>query len=605
MQYTLIANSADPEVEERTIDGDRYLVAKGVTFIRSMELAGGYVPEQSVANSAPAWDGDPLTINHPKNLPTRPWYDPSHQGFYVAANTLSSEHQRRKVVGHAEDPTRNDDASVDVNLAVNADRLEAIADGDAVATEDEDAARELLDALENEEPFDVSSQYIPQPLPPGEYDGEHRDEVEAIANTDSIALLPTKPGVCSLEDGCGFKPQQATANTDGRVVRAPVANAAAGADDPFDGREAGGEAQDSATGMHANASNYALTDVSPDDVDEWTDEDWDGGDVVASLPNPSEDNDAGDLLDATHAVHPTGEEARDAKDNWKLPFRAGPDAPVNTRALVAINAALSGARGGVEGIGQNVAEDVTEWTEEMLEAAPADRYGSIEDGEPSANTLLDLGRRFASALGLTDAPFANEPAESGADVEGVPSANDSDPATGRDSDMKRDTLIDEITSNSKIERDSLEGMGDQCLQATHEHVVANTENEGDGENEDEQTSDDGGSGGETLADMTVDDLAGALDDQGFVTEDDLGEAVANAQEQSEKEQRVKRIIANSSEYGEDDKDALMDTPEGVLEDIESGVSSNSTLPGATSAADRATANATGGEDADEYPDGTI
>ncbi|SNZ18158.1 hypothetical protein SAMN06269185_3269 [Natronoarchaeum philippinense] len=602
MHYTLIANSVDPEqVEERTIDGDRHLVAKNVTFIRPMELAGGYVPEQSVANSAPAWDEQPLTINHPKNLPDRPWYDDDHGGFYVSAN--DEEVRRRKVIGHAENPSLNDDGSVSADLAHNADRLEAIANGEAVAREDAEAATELLEALENGDPFDVSSQYFPQPLPPGEYDGEHREEVEAIANADSIAILPTKPGVCSLEDGCGFKPQQATANAG--VVRAPVANADQ-ADDPH-GEDLGRDS----TG---NATNYSLTDVSPDDVDEWTDDEWDGSDAIAGLPNPSEDNEAGDLLDATHAVHPTGESNRDAKANWKLPFRTAPDAPVNTRALVAIDAALSGGRGGVEGLGQNVADDVSEWVGEMLEAAPDDIFGSTDDGEPSANTLLSLGKRVASTIGLTGSS-GDEPAESGtesgvpeggyetAPTDSNPDRGSSDPGDDPGATMERDTLIKQITANSEIKRESLEGMGDACLQSTHEHIVANAGGDGNGDDDDDNGQATN-TGGQTIADLTVDELGNELADQGFVTEDSLEDVVANAQQQTEKEQRVERIVANSAEYDEDDKDDLMDTPESVLADIETGLSSNSTLPGATGAADRATANA-GGDDADEYPDGTI
>lgn len=595
MNYTLIANSVDPDqVEERTIGGDRHLIAKDVTFIRPMELAGGYVPEQSVANSVPAWDEQPLTINHPKNLPDRPWYDPDHGGFYVSANR-DEDVRRRKVIGHAENPTRNDDGSVSADLAHNAERLEAIANGEAVAHEDAEAATELLEALENGDPFDVSSQYFPQPLPPGEYDGEHREEVEAIANADSIAILPTKPGVCSLEDGCGFKPQQATANAD--VVRAPVANAAG--DDPTGASSSGRDTT-------ANATDYSLTDVEPDDVDDWTDDEWDGSDAIASLPNPSEGNDAADLLDATHAVHPTDESNRDAKDNWKLPFRTAPDAPVNTRALVAIAAALSGARGGVEGIGDNVRKDVLEWADEMLADAPDDLFGAREGDEMSSNTLSELGRRLVSAFWPTGTATETIGAATGSGPESPVGAEEdsatgnTDPADPGDT-MQRDKLIDEITSNSKITRESLEGMGDTCLQNTHEHVVANADDDG-GDNGGQETNDGGAA---TLADMTVDDLAGALDEQGFVTEDDLGEAVANAQEQTEKEQRVERIVANSAEYDSDDKETLLETPESVLEDIEAGLSSNGTLPGAAGAADRATANAAGGEDPDDYSDGTI
>ncbi|PCR89312.1 hypothetical protein [Natrinema ejinorense] len=498
MHYTLIANSVDPDqVEERTINGDRHLVAKDVTFIRPMELAGGYVPEQSVANSAPDWDRSPLTINHPKNLPDRPWYDPDHDGFYVSANR-DDEVRQRKVVGHAENPSRNGDGSVDADLAVNVDRVEAIADGEAVANEDAEAAEALLDALENGDPFDVSSQYFPQPLPPGTYDGAHRDQAEAIANADSIALLPTKSGVCSLEDGCGFKPQQATANAD--VVRAPVANA---------------------------------------DVDDWSD-------AAADDPETGEDTVEG------NTNLPDGVETRDGREAAKT---------------------IAHSNGG------------------------ADLTDGLDLDNPDDETKQSLGERLLTMLGWDsdDEETSNEPAESGVDVGSTPAANSSDPADEPGSTMdNREQLINEITSNSAITAESLEDACDERVELIHEDVTANTDPTGNG-----------GSSGDTLADMSVDDLAGALADQGFVTEDGLEDVVANAQEQSEKEQRVERIVANSSEYDEDDKETLLETPEPVLEDIEAGVSSNATLPGASGAAGRATANAAGGDDLDDYSDGTI
>jgi hypothetical protein len=564
----IVTNSVDTDqVVERTIDGDRHLVAKDVTFIRPQRLSNGYVPRKHVEASANAWDGEPLGVNHPRDS----------RGRAVSYNSPIGE---QTIVGHARTPTENPDGSVSADLAVNVERAEELG-GEAL---------DVVDALENGDPLEVSSQYFADELDAGVYDGQHREEVEGNLTPDGIALLPNKQGVCSLPD-CGFDPSGVTANADG--LRVPTQ-----ADDPH-----GEDLGDDGTAMHANATDYSSTDVSPEDVDDWTDDEWDGSDTIANLPNPSEDTDAGDLLDATHAVHPTGESNRDAKGNWKLPFRTAPDAPVNTRALVAIDAALSGSRGGVEGIGDNVRTDVTEWVGEMLDAAPDELFGSTMEGEPSANTLVELGRQVAATLGLTDGPGGDEPAESGADTGTDSPADDSDPADEPGTTMERDKLIDEITANSKIERDSLEGMGDQCLQNTHDHVVANAD-----EDDDENTTDSGsgaGAGGQTLADMTVGDLASALDDQGFVTEDDLGEAVANAQQQSEKEQRVERIIANSAEYDAEDKETLLGTPDPVLEDIESGLSSNAALPGATGAAGQATANAQGGDDLDDYSDGTI
>lgn len=564
MPKHIVTNSVDTEqVEVRTIDGDRHLVAKDVTFIRPQRLAGGYVPRKHVEASAEAWDGQPLGVNHPRD----------DKGRVVSYNSPIGE---QTVTGHARDPTANPDGSVTADLAVNADRAEELG-GEAL---------DVVDALENGDPLEVSSQYFADPLPAGVYDGQHREEVEGNLDPDGIALLPNKQGVCSLPD-CGFDPGGVTANADG--LRVPVANAET-SDDPSGASSSG---RDPST-MNANAIDYATTAVSPEDVDEWTDDEWDGDAAVAAMPNPSEDDDAPAALDATHAIHPTEDTDRDTKSAWKLPFRTAPDAPVNTRALVAIDAALSGGRGGVEGIGDNVRADVTDWVGKMLAEAPDDLFGATDDGDMSANTLVALGKSVAATLGLTGAPAVDEAAESANDAGGTPSANGSPPDDGGSNMTDRDELIDAITSNSELKRESLEGMGDQCLQTTHDHVVGDDPG-------------DGGTGPTGNGGDTTDDLAERLDtiESQMVTEDDLEDVVANATQQSEKEERVERIIANSAEYDADDKETLLDTPDAVLEDIEGGLSSNGTLPGRAGAAERATANAAGGDDLDEYPDGTI
>ena len=199
MQYQLVTNSVDTDqVEERVIDGDRHLVAKDVTFIRPMQLAGGYVPADHVAASADEWAGKPLTVNHPRD----------DSGCVVSANT---EIGKQITVGQALDPTRNADDSVDADLAVNADR----------AAELGGEAEDIVAALENGEPLNVSSQYFATPLAPGVYDGQHRANVEGNLTPDSIALLPNKKGRCTLPD-CGFDPSGVTANTEDTTLRVPV-----------------------------------------------------------------------------------------------------------------------------------------------------------------------------------------------------------------------------------------------------------------------------------------------------------------------------------------------------------------------------------------------
>jgi hypothetical protein len=136
---------------------------------------------------------------------------------------------------------------------------------------------------------------------------------------------------------------------------------------------------------------YEVTNVSPGDVgdDEWTDAEWDGSAAIAAAPNPSEDADAPAVLDAMMALNPADDEARDAKSSWGGPFRAEPGGPVNTRALVAIDGALDGARNGFAGLSDGVRENTSEWVQSMLEAAPDGLFGSVEAAEAAEHMAAD------------------------------------------------------------------------------------------------------------------------------------------------------------------------------------------------------------------------
>jgi len=100
-------------------------------------------------------------------------------------------------------------------------------------------------------------------------------------------------------------------------------------------------------------------------------------------------------LDATHVVHPTEDSARDDKSNWKFPFRAGPDDPTNTRALVAIK----GSRGveGAKGLSDSMKSQVESWANDLLEKAPDDMFGSITTNAEAEFSEGDLVKWETSA----------------------------------------------------------------------------------------------------------------------------------------------------------------------------------------------------------------
>jgi len=171
---------------------------------------------------------------------------------------------------------------------------------------------------------------------------------------------------------------------------------------------------------------YEVTNVAPEDVDEWTDDEWDGDAVEAELPSPSEVDDAPDVLDQTMALVPGDEEARDSKSSWKAPFRAGVDAPVNTRALVAIDGALSGARGGFDDVSEETADSLSDWTESMLAAAPDDLYG-VEEAEAAASESEVPGAGDAGSDDPAGASSSSRDADTDAAVD---EAADQDPESG-------------------------------------------------------------------------------------------------------------------------------------------------------------------------------
>lgn len=548
----LVTNSVDTDhVEETTIDGDRYLIARDVTFIQPQELAGGYVPAEHVAKSAPAWDGEELTVNHPRD----------NQGRVVSASTDIGQ---AITVGHARNPSRNADGSVSADLAVNADR----------AMEIGGEAEDIVDALETGDPLEVSSQYYAEDLPAGVYDGQYRSNVEGNLQPDSIALLPNKQGVCSLPD-CGFNPDgaAATANASERL-RVPVV-----ADDGPDGPED----DDPDDLMHSDLTpNVSVGGISfAGTADGTLDE--------ADIPN--DDYASHYVFDAdtksASSFPLVDAEDRLRRGNVAAAFRFRDDAPDRGELLDVLDAV------------NDRFEDPPIDPESLAEAMSANAMGLV------GNVLSFLGigdSDTADAGGKTATANrdGNEPAESGAD---------DDPTTESGSTMTdRDELIDEITSNSEIERASLEGMGDQCLQTTHDHIVGNDAADDDGT---DPTSD----GGDTNTDSPSDSTGGSagldavmsrldsLEDQ-MVTEDELEDVAANAREQSQKDELAERIVANSAEY-EEPSGVLDDYPtEEALRTKQQALESSGGLPGSG-----ATANMSVGGDSDpdteDVPSGVL
>lgn len=169
------------EIEYNEMNDKEWLVAP-VTLIKSMRLHKGYVPEEEVAKSAPAWNGIPLTLNHPRNA----------SGDIISAN--SPEVAEKTWLGHV----FNAQAREDDTMYVDGEAWFDIEN----ARELGGKAEQIVNDLEDSETISVSSSYFGDPLPTGNYDGEQRDQVRGHLKPDHVAVLPDKSGRCSIEDGC-------------------------------------------------------------------------------------------------------------------------------------------------------------------------------------------------------------------------------------------------------------------------------------------------------------------------------------------------------------------------------------------------------------------
>jgi len=572
----LVTNSVDTDnVRETTIGGDKHLVAEDVTFVRPMRLAGGYVPEDELRDSATRWSGVPLTVNHPRNDAGQP----------ISVNTETGQ---ELVVGHLRNPHDTPDGALSGDLAVNVESAEEMGG----------EAQDIVDALRNGETLEVSSQYFGEPLPSGNYDGAFREDVEGNLTPDSVALLPNKQGVCSVEDGCGFG-ATATANAEpsanqeeGDIVRwqsaggtaygqvietieegqfdeeitgdvtvtAPAAliqihrPAESGSWEPTETFVAHKTDNDTLTVINSFPSDFPRANAVTDAAEARSSLSLTADDAVTKAGVTYSDTAEGDLDESEipnegyepHYLYPG-----DTKSASSYPVVDG-DGVLRRENVVAAHDL--GCRG--------MCDDAEEHDRRVTELARQfdDVPEFAQDDNMSSNTdkVEDLVAKLADKVGIT----AND--ESGGNPD-------------------RETLIDEVVANSELESDDVDGIDDDCLTRLHDSVVGNsaeatesgggeTRTEGVEEPEapegtDEETEENEEETND-MEDEDIDKIVEAIDSR---IDEKIDEKISANREQREKEDKVDSIVANSAEYTEDDRDTLMDTPDSVLDDIEQSV----------------------------------
>ncbi|QLG64083.1 hypothetical protein HUG12_15660 [Halorarum salinum] len=223
------------------------------------------------------------------------------------------------------------------------------------------------------------------------------------------------------------------------------------------------------------------------------------------------------------------------------------------------------------------------------DADVADRQGLVSS--TVRGTLEALGLS-ASAVDETSIGAGNEGAESSAD-----------PQTPNMSDNTIETLV----ANHGFDEESLENMSDEDLERLEEAI------DGDGGTDPDGGSGDGDGGQQTstetddktLGEMTVDELGSALQEQGFVTEDNASDLVQNAQAQATKAEKVEEIVAKSDDFDEDDREDLMASADSLVEREHKRVRGElaAQIPANAGQAASLTAGATDDSVVDEYGTG--
>ena len=595
-----VANSVPPTQVRET--DDAYII-EDVPFIRPMRLAGGYVPKQSVRETSAQWDGVPATLNHPRDDAGRP----------VAANEQPETH-----LGTTEEPYY-DGEYVRGNIRLEKRELQGTGE-----------ASDIEAALQAGDPIDVSSQYASVDLPPGEYDGEQRQNAERIVRPDSVAILPNRTGVCSIEDGCGINPQLA-ANA---AVTVPMT------------RNAGeGQPNDNPFTMNAQYSEGDLVSWTWSDgtahgrvADVFADE----GTITRTIEGTEVSKDSDDAPvylvevwrgledDADGEGEFSGEALRKEGNHDLSAWDDPPDSAMSANAVTVDGVpipeqyafdnpgeAVEAAQElGFEGAGDEVTFTRGSGDETVFMPAPSPdelvtalrEEGEVEmnaagndgDDNPSANAAMNALRTLWSALG------------GGQSDDGVPPEDlATAPATANaGDDVDRDALIDDIVTNSALTEAALAERCNDGLEAIHADVMDGVETTangegGDGPSADNTDADDSDS--DTMSNDNDDDKIGLDDLSDEATDELVSRAEARIQanrEDEQKEELATEIIANSADYDSDDRETLVETPLGVLKDLKAKATSGTSgvpaggLSGNASVAD-------GAESTEDYPDGVL
>ena len=170
------------QVRYETLQGRNHLVVPVVMMVEGVH-AGSRGPVLHLAeefeNFTPAWNGIPVTIDHPKR-----------DGQFVSAN--DPEMIETSTVGRV------------FNTHVDGEKLKAEAWLDQEKLKE--VSPEALSHIDGGKELDVSvGVFTEDDNTPGNWNGEAYESIARNYRPDHLALLPGGVGACSWEDGCGVR----------------------------------------------------------------------------------------------------------------------------------------------------------------------------------------------------------------------------------------------------------------------------------------------------------------------------------------------------------------------------------------------------------------
>ncbi|MFD1515106.1 hypothetical protein [Halomarina rubra] len=198
--------------------------------------------------------------------------------------------------------------------------------------------------------------------------------------------------------------------------------------------------------------------------------------------------------------------------------------------------------------------DLAAWANEGgLEAAVAE--GAMADGDEA--DVEGLVRRLANRLGLIEGAADGMAVDAD---QGDSRAGESGRDADADSMSNKDDNIEFITANSHFTEELLAEMDADAVEQTRDLVDSeddSTDDEDGGSDTDADGTDDTPT---QIGEMSPEELGTALREQGFVTEDDVGDIAEAANEHASDAEKADEVIAASEDYTEDDREELLASP---------------------------------------------